>query len=392
MTVGTFLWGATDPRPTCAAAGSNLPSDVAKEKYNRAARAYGVGKFAEALLLLEEVTRLYSSPNALVLLGHCYLHLGRLASALATYRQAEQDAAAQLAHSPSATLDETRKSALVHMADLSRRVPHVTLVVPSDLPTDFALLLDGKLVPAAQWGTEMPVDPGGHEVAATGTRLLPFKRSLTIGEGVAMRVDVSPERQTSARVQIVLPDGVNPALAELQVNGATQPVTGQSAVLLLEPGRHNIVVGMPQRRTFHFQRMLENGDQVVLHPSFARVTPTWATFAAGAVTIASLVAAIGLGAHAAALDTSDVRQLASSPSANSDILAMKLALRDETRAYATAATTLFVIAGVFGAGSVALGLTADWHPLSRLHPAGGATRAALQAPSPARALSLSERL
>ena len=70
-----------DPRSTLAAS-SDAPSEAAKEKYGKALKAYGANRYADALLLLEDVRRLHSSPNALLLLGHCYAKLGLTASRL----------------------------------------------------------------------------------------------------------------------------------------------------------------------------------------------------------------------------------------------------------------------------------------------------------------------
>lgn len=71
MLVGSLVHLACPP--SVLASSSSAPSEVAKEKYERALRAFNARRYAEAVLLLEEVRRLYSSPSALLLLGHSYL-------------------------------------------------------------------------------------------------------------------------------------------------------------------------------------------------------------------------------------------------------------------------------------------------------------------------------
>ena len=288
-----------DPRSTLAAS-SDAPSEAAKEKYGKALKAYGANRYADALLLLEDVRRLHSSPNALLLLGHCYAKLGRMASAIDAYREAERSAAEQIAKGKDASgsLKETRGSALEHMADLESHVPYITLVMPSDLPTDFSLLLDGKPLPADKWGTALPVDPGGHEVAASGSRIEPYKQSIFAKQGDKQRVELNLQREASAKVVVELPSRVTPSDATMLVDGQKQAIAGTTTTLLLAPGPHSIVVRAPNRKTFLHNGGLSNGESVLLRPTLYRVAPRWATILVGGVALVSLGTATGLMAHA----------------------------------------------------------------------------------------------
>ncbi len=277
------------PRSTLASS-SDAPSEAAKEKYGEALKAYGANRYADALLLLEDVRRLHSSPNALLLLGHCYAKLGRMASAIDAYREAERSAAEQIAkgRDASGSLKETRGSALEHMADLESHVPYITLVMPSDLPTDFSLLLDGKPLSADKWGTALPVDPGGHEVATSGSRIEPYKQSIFAKEGDKQRVELNLQREASAKVVVELPSRVTPSDATMLVDGQKQAVAGTTTTLLLAPGPHSIVVRAPNRKTLFHRGALGNGENVLLRPTLHRAAPRWATILLGGVALVVL--------------------------------------------------------------------------------------------------------
>ena len=368
-------WSATtiQYRTAIAAASSDVPSDAAKEKYGGALKAYGASRYAEALLLLEEVRRLHSSPNALLLLGHCYAKLGRLASAVDAYRDAERSAAAQIAKGKdsSGSLKETRGSALEHMSDLEQRVPYITFAMPSDLPTDFSLLLDGKSVPSEKWGTALPVDPGGHEVAATGSRIAPYKQSIVAKEGDKQRVELSLQREASAKVIVELPARVTPAETTMLVDGQKQTVTGISTTLLLAPGPHTVAVRAPNRKTFLYSGGLANGENVLVRPSLYRATPWWATVLTGGLALAAAGIATGLGVQAQSRDlraqTTTTICNGNSDSArtviNCDPSAQQ-AEQQSIRQEALATNLLFPASGILVTGCIALAITADWSVFS----------------------------
>lgn len=360
------------PKSTLAAS-SDAPSEAAKEKYGKALKAYGANRYADALLLLEDVRRLHSSPNALLLLGHCYAKLGRMASAIDAYREAERSAAEQIAkgRDASGSLKETRGSALEHMADLESHVPYITLVMPSDLPTDFSLLLDGKPLSADKWGTALPVDPGGHEVAASGSRIEPYKQSIFAKEGDKQRVELNLQREASAKVVVELPNRVTPSDATMLVDGQKQAVAGTTTTLLLAPGPHAIVIRAPNRKTFLHNGALGNGENVLLRPTLYRATPLWATILTGSLALASLGVATGLGVKARNDDNDwTTRNLVCGSNTmsqwNDPMFKEINRCSDRStdlstiKQLASYTNALFSIGGILTAGTIALGITADW--------------------------------
>lgn len=349
-----------DPRSTLAAS-SDAPSEAAKEKYGKALKAYGANRYADALLLLEDVRRLHSSPNALLLLGHCYAKLGRMASAIDAYREAERSAAEQIAKvkDASGSLKETRGSALEHMADLESHVPYITLVMPSDLPTDFSLLLDGKPLPADKWGTALPVDPGGHEVAASGSRIEPYKQSIFAKEGDKQRVELNLQREASAKVVVELPSRVMPSDATMLVDGQKQAIAGTTTTLLLAPGPHSIVVRAPNRKTFLHNSGLSNGESVLLRPTLYRVAPRWATILVGGVALVSLGTATGLMAHAYQQENQAL-EAAMKVNATSEDAQAKIDTRTSIRNQWIAGVVLFSTGGSLAISTAGLSFATEW--------------------------------
>jgi tetratricopeptide (TPR) repeat protein len=349
-----------DPRSTLAAS-SDAPSEAAKEKYGKALKAYGANRYADALLLLEDVRRLHSSPNALLLLGHCYAKLGRMASAIDAYREAERSAAEQIAKvkDASGSLKETRGSALEHMADLESHVPYITLVMPSDLPTDFSLLLDGKPLPADKWGTALPVDPGGHEVAASGSRIEPYKQSIFAKEGDKQRVELNLQREASAKVVVELPSRVTPSDATMLVDGQKQAIAGTTTTLLLAPGPHSIVIRAPNRKTFVHSGGLSNGESVLLRPTLYRAAPKWATIMGGGVALVCLGIATGLMAHAYQQENQAL-EAAMKVNATSEDAQAKIDTRTSIRNQWIAGVVLFSTGGSLAISTAGLSFATEW--------------------------------
>lgn len=341
------------------AASSESPSDAAKEKYGRALRAYGANRHAEAVLLLEDVRRLHSSPSALLLLGHCYSKLGRLASAISAYRESERSAVEQMAkdRDRSSSLKEIRGSALEHMADLESRVPYLTIIIPGDLPPDFQILLDGQAVPSASWGTALPVDPGGHELAAKGTRMIAYKQSVILKESEKKRIELSIERESSARAAVLLPERVDLSTVSLAVDGQSQAIRDRMINLYLAPGQHSLTVQAPNRRTFRYRGEFVAEDKLTLRPPLTRTPPRWLAFAFAGLTLGALGTAVALGAYAQARHSQE-SLVAADP--NSPQKADQVTVRSSIQQYATACNGLLVVSGVLALGTGGVAAASDW--------------------------------
>jgi hypothetical protein len=117
-------------------------------------------------------------------LAECYELLGRVATAWSLYREVAD--AARAAHR-----SDREAQALRHAEALAARVPRVTVAVPgavADTP-GLEVRRDGEPVDRAQWGRDLPTDPGPHLYSARAPGRAAWERQVTVAE--AGRVSVA---------------------------------------------------------------------------------------------------------------------------------------------------------------------------------------------------------
>jgi hypothetical protein len=143
-------------------------------------------KYADACPKLEESQQLSPSLVTERTLAECDVHIGKLASALAAYRDV-------IAREPSS---RRRKAAVDLVAKLDLRVPRIIVNVEADAE---AMLDDAPLAATAQGA---PVDFGRHEIVATKPGRVEFRKSVTItDEGQVVTINAKlPEVETTATV------------------------------------------------------------------------------------------------------------------------------------------------------------------------------------------------
>ena len=85
-------------------------------------------------------------------------------------------------------------------------MPYVTLAVPAGMPVDFAVLLDGLPVAPEQWGTRLPLDPGKHEITASGTKLRKFSQTIELRRASTSASISCPSARPAPRCASASPD------------------------------------------------------------------------------------------------------------------------------------------------------------------------------------------
>lgn len=166
------------------AAAQPVRDPVAAETLFEQARALvTAGKHAEACPKFAESHRLDPGVGVLFHLGDCYEHVGKLASAWASFREALHAARAE-GQAPREQLAKDK------IAALEPRLPKLTIVFEGSPPAGLEVKRDGVLLGAALLGTEVYVDPGSHLVEATAPGKQPFSRTIEIAEKGVERVAV----------------------------------------------------------------------------------------------------------------------------------------------------------------------------------------------------------
>jgi len=139
---------------TSAAAEPTAKSASATAEFDRGRALAKDGNWAEACAAFERSEKLEAAFGTLYNLAGCYVHIGKLASAWAAFRElAQRDT------------NPTRRSDAARQAEeLQPRLPRLTIAIGSK-PAGLAVSLDGtdatNLV-----GTDTPVDLGSHTIEA----------------------------------------------------------------------------------------------------------------------------------------------------------------------------------------------------------------------------------
>lgn len=150
------------------------------------------GRYIEACPKLEESQRLDPASGTLLNLAHCYEALGRLASALTTFREAAAASSAQGNR-------EREREATARAEALVSRVPTLLVSVPQSAPAALELYLDQVLLTPAQQQGAIPLDPGPHTLRASAPGRKPWRTDWVVtGEGRVTRIAVPELEQWTA--------------------------------------------------------------------------------------------------------------------------------------------------------------------------------------------------
>lgn len=151
------------------------------------------GEYAKACPKLEESLRLDYGIGTEFNLADCNEQLGKLAAAWSGFMNVAAEAKA-------ANQAQREKVARDRAKALEPRLPKLVVEVPSPSP-GLQVERDGVTVGAAAWGTEVPVDPGKHEVVAKAPGKKPWKTTVTATERNTTRVTV-PRELPAAEVAV----------------------------------------------------------------------------------------------------------------------------------------------------------------------------------------------
>ena len=143
------------------------------------------GKTAEACAKFEGASGLVASPGVRLNLARCFEKLGRTASAWTKYDEAL--AAAERAGDRAAAAAARQGRASVE----PRLTKIVITFVDAGASRGVDIARDGETLPASIVGSEVPVDPGEHEVTARAAGYKPWStRVNAAGEGSTVRVSI----------------------------------------------------------------------------------------------------------------------------------------------------------------------------------------------------------
>jgi hypothetical protein len=143
------------------------------------------GRFTEACPKLEESQRLDPGIGTLFNLADCLEHEGRTASAWSAFSET-----ADLAH----RRDQQEREVLARerAAALLPQLAKIRLHLDGIMPAGLTLTFDKKALSAAVIDTDLPVDPGVHEIVASAHGKAPAKATVTARAGAVEQLTLPP--------------------------------------------------------------------------------------------------------------------------------------------------------------------------------------------------------
>jgi hypothetical protein len=159
-----------------AMAVSAADAAVADALFRAARELMNQGDFGAACPKFEESLRLDPAVGTVLNLALCHEKAGRLASAWATYQEAQAMAERQ-------NLADRAKIASQHRAEIESRLPYLTLALAPDADVSgLEITLDGKVVQKPSLGVRLPVDPGPHSIEITAPNFAQRSERIDLSE------------------------------------------------------------------------------------------------------------------------------------------------------------------------------------------------------------------
>ncbi|MBI3205660.1 MAG: hypothetical protein HYZ29_29240 [Myxococcales bacterium] len=331
---------------------------AALKKFEEGRKAYDAGKFEEALLAFKGSLELLASPNTRLYIARCYRALGKPASAYTMYRMASKEAQDRLAATGEKRYTATRDSAISEAGELEAKVPRITLALPSDAPDGTEVKLDGEVVPRGGWGVATEIDPGPHEVTATGPRRKPFASKIELAEGQQKRVDVELAKLATAFVSIKLTS--RPAGLSIDLGGKPLDTGALGSEQAVDAGAFELLVRAPGHKDFVWKKVLADGERATVEVKLvaqkvaggaAKGTPKWMFYAVAGAS----VVALGAGSYFAV----QAKSLSDDEQAKNKFL-RDPAERDRVDSLSGTANLLFIAGGALAVGAGVLAFTTQW--------------------------------
>jgi hypothetical protein len=185
------------------------------------------GRQGAALEKFQRVQAVRDTQAVRYRIATCLEALGQLRAALAAYTNTSIAAATD----PEST--QIARASRDKVDALSKRVARLVVTLPSSAPLDAVVKIDGEIVQPNALGTPVVVDPGPHEITATGGGATPFHAQLTLSEGAQGTLEATlvvpppPEPpKAAAAPETPRPRGPEPPLPASAASSSARRTTG----------------------------------------------------------------------------------------------------------------------------------------------------------------------
>lgn len=165
-----------------AEAQSTGDAAAAEELFRQAKALINQGAYEQACPKLAESHRLDPAGGTVLTLALCYRAQGKTASAWASFQEALSRAKQDRRADRERVAQREIASLEPRLSRLRVRVEPAAAALPG-----FRLLRDGQPLGSASYGVATPVDPGGHEVAASADGYKSFRAEVQVGGSTDLR-------------------------------------------------------------------------------------------------------------------------------------------------------------------------------------------------------------
>ncbi|HSO36001.1 MAG TPA: hypothetical protein VLT33_25915 [Labilithrix sp.] len=158
--------------------------EEAERVFREARASYDAHDYATACPRFAESQRLEPAAGTLLNLADCYEHMGLLASALTTYKEAVVAAASRKRR-------DWEQFALTRIELLRPAVPVLTIKVSGAARVEgLVITRDGTPVASSDLGLDLMLDPGPHEIVARAPGREPWSTKIVAQRGRSYVVEV----------------------------------------------------------------------------------------------------------------------------------------------------------------------------------------------------------
>ncbi len=167
-----------------ASAQDNAANAAARLLYDEARALLKAENYAEACPKLERSHAMSPATDTKFWLADCYEHTGRPTTAWQLFREAVDESKAQ-GNDKKASYARERAQALVP------RLAKIKVSVPAEAVVEgLEIKCDGKVLAAALWDQEVPVDPGSHVISVAAPWKKGWEEPQKVDEGAAVVVTI----------------------------------------------------------------------------------------------------------------------------------------------------------------------------------------------------------
>jgi hypothetical protein len=177
---------------------------AAEALFNKGVAELKAGNYKEACPAIAQSQKLDPRPGTQFTLAECLARSGKTASAYVAFEDFLRNVQALPVGQQGRYADRI-KVAEGKKAELKPNIPELTIVLPSNAPSDVKITRDGTEITGPMIGLSLPVDPGEHKVVVEVLGKPPSQEKFTLSPGEHRTLEVTIPGMKTAKADEPLP-------------------------------------------------------------------------------------------------------------------------------------------------------------------------------------------